>query len=67
MLELLELFDYSFQTRRVEWLGYFWVELLSPVRSGLGLGRVIVTYFTMLSPCMLVLCFPISKENRDLG
>jgi hypothetical protein len=23
---------------RVEWLGYFWVELFSPARSGLGLG-----------------------------
>jgi hypothetical protein len=53
--------------RRLEWLGYFCVEMLNPTRSGLGLGRVIVPYFILLSPSMLVLCFPVSLKNRDLG
>jgi hypothetical protein len=50
----------------VEWLGYFWVELLSHARSGLGLGSVIVPCFIMLSAVMLVPCFSISMKNRDL-
>jgi hypothetical protein len=51
------------KAHRVEWLGYFWVELLSPARSGLGLGSVILSYFTMLSPCMLVACSPDSMKG----
>jgi hypothetical protein len=51
---------------RVEWLDYFWVELLSPTRFGLGLGSVIVPYFILLSPGMLVLGFPVSMRNRNL-
>jgi hypothetical protein len=52
---------------RVQWLGYFWVELPSPACSGLGLGIVIVPYFILLSPSMLVHLFPVSVENRNLG
>jgi hypothetical protein len=36
--KLLELIDYSLVTRRVEWLGVFWVELLSPARIWAGCG-----------------------------
>jgi hypothetical protein len=60
-------FAYSLEPCRVEWLGYFWVELLSPSRSCLGLGSAILPYFTLLSLGMLVPCFPVSMENRDLG
>jgi hypothetical protein len=62
-------FIIPWKPRRVEWLCYFWEELLIPARSGLGLCRIIVPYFTMLSPRMLVVVsfFPVSMENRDLG
>jgi hypothetical protein len=45
----------------------FWVELLSPTGSSLGLGSVIVPYFILLSPDILVPLFPVSVKNRDLG
>jgi hypothetical protein len=53
----------SIEPRRVEWFGYFWVELLSPARSGLGLGSIVIPYFTMLSHGMLVPCFPCYHEE----
>jgi hypothetical protein len=43
----------------------FWVELLSP--TGSSLGSVIVPYFILLSPDILVPLFPVSVKNRDLG
>jgi hypothetical protein len=37
--ELLEsLIDYSLVTLRVEWLGIFWVDMLSPATSWSGFG-----------------------------
>jgi hypothetical protein len=41
------------------------LELLSPARSGLGLGSCIFTFY-LLSPRQSLL-FPISAKNRDLG
>jgi hypothetical protein len=46
----------------------FWVEMFSPARTWFGLDSTLVPYCSsMLSPGMLVPCFPISMENRDLG
>jgi hypothetical protein len=47
-------FSYSLEPYRVKWLSYFLVEMFSPLRSSLSLGSVLLPYFTMLSPGMLV-------------
>jgi hypothetical protein len=47
---------------------FFWVECLAQHESGLSLGSTLVPIFSsMLSPGMLVPCFPFSMENKDLG
>jgi hypothetical protein len=53
---------------RVEWLGYFWVEiLLNSASSGLGLSCVLVPILHHVVTLYCSCCtFTISMENRDL-
>jgi hypothetical protein len=49
-------------------VSFFWVEMLSFARTWFGLGSTLVpSCSSMLSPGMLVRCFPVRMEKRDLG